>query len=64
MQTATSLIIQYILVGIILLAAIVWIAIRLFRLRKKGAGRSCCGCSLADSCNKQSQRKGKSEKCK
>lgn len=43
-------IIQYTLVGIIILGAIVWIIVKSIRNRKSGA--TCCGCALADSCRR------------
>ena len=52
----TNLIIQYTLVGIILLAATVWIIWKLIKMKKNGA-KSCCGCSLSESCGKKSLKK-------
>ena len=43
-------IIQYTIVGIIVVAAIVWIFVKSIRRRKSGG--SCCGCALADSCRR------------
>ena len=47
---SANMIIQYSLVGIVLLGACVWILIKIFKKNKnKGP---CCGCSLSDTCNK------------
>lgn len=47
---STNLLIQYIIVGAILLAASVWIILKLIKIRKQGP-RSCCGCALSQTCN-------------
>lgn len=44
-------IIQYSLVGIILLGAAAWLFYK--TLSKKGKKNSCCGCALSDACNKK-----------
>ena len=45
--------IQYIIVGIILMASAIWILVK-FRKNKQGGDPGCCGCSLQDACkNKQ-----------
>ncbi|MCH5228912.1 MAG: FeoB-associated Cys-rich membrane protein [Muribaculaceae bacterium] len=49
----TSLVIQYSVVGLILLAAFVWIGWKAFKKNKKNSRGSCCGCALADSCKKK-----------
>lgn len=51
-QLTTNLLIQYILVGAILLAISVWIVWKLIKLKKQGP-KSCCGCSLSESCGKK-----------
>jgi len=53
MELSVNLTIQYIFVGIILLAILVWTIVRFIRLRKQGAPDSCCGCSLGDACGKR-----------
>lgn len=47
--------VQYTIVAVILLGAIVWIVVNTVRKRKK-KGSSCCGCSLADVCSKTSEK--------
>ena len=47
-MTDNSLLWQYIFVFLILIGTIAWILYRLFS--KKQKGKSCCGCSLADTC--------------
>ena len=49
----SNLIIQYSIVGVILLAACVWIAVKVFRRQKNKSQGSCCGCSLSDACKKK-----------
>ena len=49
--------IQYILVFLIIIGAAIAVAIKLIHLRKKGKFDACCGCTLADSCNKQKLKK-------
>lgn len=51
-HTSANLLIQYILVGVILLAATVWIIWKLIKIKKHGP-KSCCGCSLSESCGKK-----------
>lgn len=46
---SSSLVIQYIIVGLILLATVIWIIVKIVKLKKHGA-TSCCGCSTAASC--------------
>lgn len=48
----TNMIIQYSLVGLALLAAFAWILWKSLKKEKK-IGSSCCGCSLAENCNKK-----------
>ena len=47
-----DLIIQYSIVGLILLAALGWILWKLLRKQKNSKG-PCCGCALSDSCKKK-----------
>lgn len=50
----TNIIIQYSIVGLILLAVCAWMVWKIVRLsRKDTPGSSCCGCGLADSCKKK-----------
>ena len=54
---SSNMIIQYSIVGLVLLAASIWILWKIFR-NKDNKNKSCCGCSLADSCqNKQIKKK-------
>lgn len=48
-----DLIIQYSLVGFALLGAFGWILWKLFKKNKNQESGSCCGCGLADTCNKK-----------
>lgn len=48
---AANLVIQYSIVGIILLMACCWIAWKVFH-KQKNSSCHCSGCSLADSCSK------------
>lgn len=47
-------IIQYSVVGLVLLAAFGWMLWKIFRKSKKVSG-GCCGCAIADSCGKKSK---------
>lgn len=58
----TNLIIQYSLVGIILLAAVIWVIWKLAAIRKNG-GKSCCGCSLSRNCGKATVERQPIKKC-
>lgn len=49
-----DLIIQYSIVGIILLGAFAWMVWKIVGMNKKNkSGGGCCGCSFADSCKKK-----------
>ena len=49
---STDLVIQYSIIGLILLAALGWILWKILRKdRNKDLG-SCCGCTIADTCKK------------
>lgn len=48
----TNLLIQYILVGICIIAAIVWICVKFFGKNKKN-GCNCGGCSFSSNCTSQ-----------
>lgn len=59
MEPTTNLTIQYCIVGLVLLAAVVWIVWKLVSMRKQG-NISCSGCALADTCcNKNKKTKVK-----
>lgn len=47
-----DMVIQYSLVGLVLLCACVWIIIKIYKSNKKGSLGSCCGCQLSDHCKK------------
>lgn len=49
----TDMIIQYSIVGVILLAVCAWIIWKLFRKRSKEESGSCCGCGLAETCKRK-----------
>lgn len=51
-EFTTEIVIQYSIVGLILLVALGWILWKMLRNNKKGALGSCCGCAMADSCKK------------
>lgn len=53
----TDMVIQYSIVGLVLLAAFSWILWKLIKKEKKKSSGSCCGCALADSCNKKQKDK-------
>lgn len=53
METTTDYIIQYSIVGLILLGVCIWIIVSIFKKNKKGKSGTCCGCSLAESCGKK-----------
>ncbi len=50
----TQLKIQYTIVAIIILASIVWVAVKVWRTcrRKNASSSGCCGCAIADKCRK------------
>ena len=48
----TEMVIQYSIVGLVLLAAFGWILWKLLRKNKKQSS-SCCGCSLSENCKKK-----------
>ena len=53
---SSNLIIQYSVVGVILLGISIWLFIKIFRTGKKKNGGSCCGCSLYDHCEKVKEK--------
>ena len=52
-ELKADMIIQYSIVGIILLAALGWIIWKMWRNNKKKDIGSCCGCSLSENCRKK-----------
>lgn len=62
MQEQTNLIIQYTIVGLLLLAVSVWIVWKLIRMRKQKNVGGCCGCSLSDTCLKNKKPINQSRK--
>lgn len=46
----TNLIIQYVVVGVILAGAVVWVVWKAIQRRKDKGGGACCGCALSDHC--------------
>lgn len=52
MSYSANIIIQYIIVGIALLAVVIWIVRKIIHIRKSGQVASCCGCSMAEACKK------------
>lgn len=51
MDETANLLLQYIIVGLILLGISIFVIIKLFRIKKKGIPSKCCGCSMSDACN-------------
>lgn len=52
---------QYILVGVILLASAIWIVVK-FRRNKQGKDSGCCGCSLQDACKSKQKNQSSCNK--
>ena len=50
-----SLVMQYVIVAVIIIAALVWIGVKIFSKKNKGRG-GCCGCSLAEHCSPQKRK--------
>ena len=48
-----DLVVQYSIVGLVFLAACVWMIWKIVKRNKRESGGSCCGCGLADHCNKK-----------
>lgn len=49
---SADFIIQYSIVGLIILVACGWAFFKMYKRQKKNSG-PCCGCSIADSCAKK-----------
>ena len=47
-----DMIIQYTIVGLILLGSIIWIIRRSLKKNNNPKGGACCGCALAEKCSK------------
>lgn len=58
----TNLIIQYTIVGVILLAILTWLIVKLTKLRKN-ENDGCCGCSLSEVCGKKNLKTTKKRDC-
>lgn len=58
----TNLLIQYIVTGVLILAALVWIIVKIVRLGK-GKSSGCPGCALSGSCTKPRKADGKKKSC-
>ena len=54
---------QYIIVSVILAAAVAWIIYRLVRKKPDGGG-ACAGCSLSDACSKRGRQRRPDDKCR
>lgn len=65
MNQDTNLLIQYIVVGGILIAASVWVIVRLIKARRqmkeRGGSGSCSCCELSSSCKKSTVANKKSQ---
>lgn len=48
-----NIIIQYSLVGIILLAIAIFLFVKILRRSKENSSGGCCGCGLAENCKKR-----------
>lgn len=55
----TGLIIQYTIVGAILVAAVVWVIYKAFTRKGRAKGGSCCGCALSEHCGDAAKGKTK-----
>lgn len=58
-----NLAIQYTAVGIIIIAALVWLVIKFNRQRKNKGSSSCCGCALSGKCASGNDIEKNNEKC-
>lgn len=52
-----NILIQYIIVGLVLLGAVIYIVRKIVALRKHERRNACCGCALSDKCNKKQPQK-------
>lgn len=58
MTTDSNLLLQYIILGVIMLGVIAWI-IRKITKKSKSANSSCCGCALSEKCSDKKSPKGR-----
>ncbi len=58
LQISMSLALQYTLIGIIFLAIILWMVVRMRKRIKSGGAGGCCGCAIKDSCKKPQLKQG------
>lgn len=58
MELDNNMIIQYTIVGIIILIALIWLAVKVIRKSKGKDKGACCGCALSEKC----MEKGKPQK--
>lgn len=57
-----DMVIQYSIVGLILLAVCFWLIWKLHRKSKQKDRGGCCGCSLSETCNKKNIKERKIQK--
>ena len=62
-EMSQGLILQYVATFTIVLAALLWIVIRIFGKKKKRSG-GCSGCALAEHCSSKEKRKEQNSGCK
>ncbi|MDE5875204.1 MAG: hypothetical protein K2M10_10400 [Muribaculaceae bacterium] len=55
MAISVNLLVQYILVGIVLCATLVWCVMKIIGM-KRDKRSSCCGCSLKDACRSKNSK--------
>ncbi|MBD5218539.1 MAG: hypothetical protein HDS73_08645 [Bacteroidales bacterium] len=62
---STNYAIQYTIVGIIILAALIWIAVKANRARRQKtlSNGPCASCSLSKACNKKEETPKRSKSC-
>ncbi|MDE6561594.1 MAG: hypothetical protein K2K75_09450 [Muribaculaceae bacterium] len=53
--------IQYIIVGVILIASAIWIIVKI-RRKNQGKDSGCCGCSLQDACKNKQKNQARCDK--
>lgn len=57
-----NLLIQYIVTGILVLAALIWIIVKLVKMAK-GKESGCPGCALSDRCTKPEKSQKRNKDC-
>lgn len=60
--TSLNITLQYVIVGIILTGVAIWIIRKIIFIHKHGS-KSCCGCSLSETCVKKNDLKRKAGEC-